>query len=126
MLAIVIQTNSFLGSHAQLWKVDDNMLKNLKGIWKSDDFWNLTTKDDLVYIENASKRKVLATSNINEVTLEDFAPGKPEQLWRKGEPDDRGYYILESSLKGLPFHKKVPRVITAISESGLEIEGNIT
>ena len=116
----------FLGSHAQLWKVDDNLLKNLKGIWKSVDLWNLKTKDDLVYIENTTKGKVLAISNNNQVILEDFVPGKPEQLWKKGEPDDKGYYILESSLEGLPSHKKVPKVIAAISETGLEIEGNIT
>ena len=101
------------------------MLTNLKGIWQSVDLWNLTTKDDLVYIENTTKKKVLAISNNNQIILEDFEAGKAEQLWKRGEPNDIGYYILESSLKGLPFHKNVPKVITAISESGLEIKGVI-
>jgi hypothetical protein len=29
--------------------------------WMSDEEWNFKTKDDLIYIENISKRKVLGT-----------------------------------------------------------------
>ena len=58
-----------------------------------------------------------ATSN-GEVILEDSEDGKDQQLWRKGEPDAEGYFTLENS--------GVPKFITAISESDLEIKGNIT
>ena len=108
----------------QLWKLDDNLLINKKGLWKSVDLWNFKTKDDgLVYIENTSKTKVLETTNDNQVILEDFEEDKAEQLWEKGEPDAKGYFILVPSLASFV---TVPKVITAISESGLEIKGIIT
>ena len=39
------------------------MLQNKGGLWKSNDLWNFTTKDNLIYIENISKTKVLGTTN---------------------------------------------------------------
>ena len=107
----------------QLWKLDDNILINKKGLWKSVDLWNFKTKDDgLIYIENMSKTKVLETTNDNQVILEDFEENKAEQLWQKGNPDEKGYFILVPSL---PSSVTVPKVITAISENDLEIKGNI-
>ena len=60
-----------------------------------------------------------ATSD-GKVIQEVFVADKAEQLWKKGKPDAEGYFTLES--------KKVlmPMVLTAISETGLEIKGNIT
>ena len=78
------------------------------------------TKDDLVYIENISTKKVLGTTNAGKVVLEDFVEGKPEQLWKKGELKSEGYFTLGNSL--------LPKVMTAISSSSLdelEIKGNI-
>jgi hypothetical protein len=99
------------------------MLKNKKGLWKSVDLWNFKTKDDdLIYIENTSKTKVLETTYDNQVILKDFEEDKAEQLWRKGEPDAKGYFILVPSL---PSSVTVPKVITAIFGSDLEIKGNI-
>ena len=72
----------------------------------------------MIYIENISKTKVLEAKNDGEVILEDFEDGNADQLWKKGESDADGYFTLENS--------KVPKVITAISKSGLEIKGNIT
>ena len=96
------------------------MLKNKAGIWKSDDLWIFKTKDnDLVYIENTSKTKVLQATSDGKVIQEVFEEGKAEQLWKKGKPMAQDYFTLES-------HSEVPKVITAISESVLEIKGNIT
>jgi hypothetical protein len=72
----------------------------------------------LIYIENTSKTKVLESTNDNKVILEDFEEDKAEQLWKIGKPDAEGFFTLESS--------ETPKFITAISESGLEIQGNIT
>ena len=95
------------------------MLKNKEGIWKSVDSWVFKPKgDDLIYIENTSKTKVLETTNDNKVILEDFEEDKAEQLWKKGKPDAEGFFALENS--------EMPKFITAISERGLEIQGNIT
>ena len=96
-------------------------LKNKQGLWKSVDMWNFKTKDDdLIYIENISKAKFLGTTIDGKVILEDFEENKAEQLWKKGVPNDEGYFTLENS--------KVPKVMTPVLSSGrkiLEIKGNI-
>ena len=65
-----------------------------------------------------SKSKVLGAETHGEVILEDFEEGNDRQLWKKGEPDAEGYFTLESC--------NMVKVMTAISESGLKIKGNIT
>ena len=80
--------------------------------------WNFTSKEDLICIENINKTKIWGTTNDSKVILENFEKGKAQQLWKKGEPNAEGYFTLENY--------GVPKVITAISESGLEITGNIT
>ena len=108
----------FFSDKNKRWKLDDNnMLINKEGIWKSNDSWVFKPKDDdLIYIENTSKTKVLETF-VNEVILADFQEDKAEQLWKKGKPDAEGFFTLENS--------KMPKFITAISESGLEIQGRV-
>ena len=84
----------------------------------SDEKWNFKAKDDLIYIENISKTKTLQANSWIDVDLEDFEEDEAEQLWKKGEPNAEGYFILENS--------SVQKVLTASSSSDLEIQGNIT
>ena len=72
----------------------------------------------MIYVENISKTKVLGATTDGKVILEDFEEHKAGQLWKKGEPDADGYFTLENS--------NVVKIITAISETGLEIKGTIT
>jgi len=104
----------------QRWKLDDNLLKNeANWIWKSVDSWTFTAKDDdLIYILNNSKTKVLRATSDGKVIQEFLVEGKADQLWKKGEPNFNGYFTLENSGE--------PKLLTAIFESGLEIKGNIT
>ena len=95
-----------------------NVLRNGDMFWTSDDVWNFKTKDDLIYIENISKAKVLGTTRGGKVIEEVFVEGKADQLWKKGKSDAEGYFTLENS--------DVSKVLTAVSESDLEIKGNIT
>ena len=84
----------------------------------SDEQWNFkTNNDDLIHIENVSKTKVLATASDGQVILEDLEEDKAEQLWKKGNPDAEGYFTLINS--------KVPKIMTAISPSVLQMKGNI-
>ena len=94
------------------------MLKNKEGVWTSVDIWNFKTNedDDLVYIENTSRNKVLEITKGGQVLLKDYKEDKIEQLWKKSEPDQKGYFSLESSVPA--------KVITATSERALEIKGN--
>ena len=93
------------------------MLQNKAKLWISEEEWNLETKGDLIYIENVSNQKVLEATSNDKVTLEDIEDGKTEQLWKKGEPNTEGYFILENC--------KVPKILTAISSSVLQMKGNI-
>merc|ERR1712226_165296 len=103
-------------SNGQRWKLDNNKkLENKEGVWTSDDLWIFKTKDDdLIYVENTSKTKVLGATSDGKVILEDFEEGKAHQLWKKGELEAEDYFTLENS--------GVPKVLTAISESSLEIK----
>ena len=69
----------------------------------------------MIYIENTSKANVLGATNDGKVIQEVIIEGKADQLWKKGKLDVGGYFTLENS--------GVPNVLTAISESSLEIKG---
>ena len=71
----------------------------------------------MFYIENTSKTTVLVATSDGIVIQEVFVEGKAEQLWTKGKSDAEGYFHLRNSYYD---------VITAVSESDLEIKGNIT
>ena len=73
-----------------------------------------TKEDDLIYIENTSKTKVLGSTSDCKVIEEVKVEGKAEQLWNKGEPDAEGYFTLQNYGE--------PKLLTAISESSLEIK----
>ena len=92
------------------------MLKDKAGLWKSVDLWLFKPKnDDLISIENTSKGKVLGATSDGKVIQEFLVEDKAYQLWKKGEPDAEGYFTLQNSGE--------PKVLTAISESSLEIKG---
>ena len=95
------------------------MLKNKAGLWKSVDSWIFKTEaENFIYIENTSKTKVLGATSDDKVIQEVFVDGKADQIWKKTKADTEGYVTLQKQME--------PKVITAISESGLEIKGNIT
>ena len=103
----------------QTWKLDDNILKNKAGLWKSVDSWIFKSKDDdVIYVENISKTRVLGATSDGKVIQEFMVEGKATQLWKKGKPDAEGYFTLQNSGE--------PKVLTAISECSLEIKGNLT
>ena len=103
----------------QRWKLDDNMLKDKAGLWKSVDPWIFKAKDDdVVYIENISKTKVFGTTSDGKVILKDLKENEDDQLWKKGEPNAEGYFTLENY--------KVSKVMTATSSTSLELKGDVT
>ena len=111
-------------SDEQLWKLDGKMLQNKKGLWKSGKTqkWKFTSKGDLIRIENIWKKKVFGTTNDISVKLENIEDNKDGQLWKKGEPDNDGYFSLKND--------KVSKFLTAVSDEWdngiLELKGNIT
>jgi len=96
--------------------------------------WIFKTRDnDDFFIENTSKTKVLgATSRVSngtgqtsdgKVILEDKSY-LGTQSWKKGELDAEDYFTLEMDYFTLE-NSGVPKVLTAISESSLEISCEI-
>ena len=95
------------------------MLKNKAGLWKSVDSWNFKTEaENFIYIENTSKTKVLVATSEDKVIEEVFVDGKADQIWKKTKADTEGYVTLQKQFD--------TKVITAISESDLEMKGNIS
>ena len=90
------------------------MLQNKDQIWVSDETWVFQNKNDLIYIENILTKKVLGFTNDGKVSLKVYEEGNADQLWKKGEADAEGYFTLRNSNF---------EVLTAISESCLEIKG---
>ena len=58
-----------------------------------------------------------------KVIQEVFVKGKADQKWYKGSLDAQGYFTL--SKKIFVDKKYLTKYLTAISEKGLEIKGNI-
>ena len=85
-------------------------------VWQSNNQWNLTTNDDgtLINIKNADTEKVLGIDDF-KVIEEDFVQCKLSQLWKKGQPNNEGYFTLQNA--------ESSKVMTAISRSSLEIKG---
>ena len=64
---------------------------------------------------HTDQAKVLEATSDDEVIQEFLVEGKGDQLWKKGEADAEGYFTLQNSGE--------LKVLTAISESSLEIKG---
>ena len=102
----------------QLWILDGVKLQDKKGLWKRGELqkWKFTSKGDLIRIENIDKKQVLGITNDGQVALENIEDDKDGQLWKKGEPDQKGYFSLKNN--------QVPKFLTFVSS--LTVEGNIT
>ena len=65
----VFKSNSLIGSQSQLWKLNNKKRLKNKGFWSSNEEWSFRTKEDLVYIENISKTKVLGATSDGKVQV---------------------------------------------------------
>ena len=104
------------------------MLNTKDGLWESSHFhlshkWTFKTKQEKWFcIEKVSSTKVLEAKTNGEVLLKEFIVGKAQQLWRKGEPDAKGYFTLENH----KVTKTGRKILTGISSGILQIKSNIT
>ena len=104
---------------AQLWKFEDEVLKSKSGtIWKPEEQWTFVTaeKDGCTgYIANSQNPDIglgLSGDSVIEVTS---YQNDTTQIWKKGEPDRKGYYTLTSVT--------TQKVLTAISDETIEVRG---
>ena len=73
-----------------------------------------TIKGRMVYLENISKTKVLATIE-EEVKLMENGQG---QNWEMGEPNKEGYFTLT--------HPSSEKALTASSNESFELKGTVS
>ena len=94
----------------QLWKLENNTLKNKEGFWKSTENWRFETEGTMVHLVNESNSKFLFVSS--DEVLESV---NKKQLWEKGSPDNEGYFTLKDVTS--------KRVLTAMCTNSLEVKG---
>ena len=100
------------------------MLHNKEEFISNAEWYFKAGKDGLIYITKLPEKKVIGITGTNWCTLENFVEDKTDQLWKKGKPDNEGYFTLENST--------VPKLITVTSSGftegtesfGFKLEGN--
>ena len=102
----------------QLWKFEGDVLKSKSGtIWKPEEQWTFVSaeKDGCTgYIANSQKDIGLGISGDSVIEVTSYQ-NDTTQIWKKGEPDRKGYYTLTSVT--------TQKVLTAISDEIIEIRG---
>ena len=89
-------------------------LINRRNLWKSNDEWNLRDEGEIFYIDNTSRKKVLAANN-DIVNEENFVQEDVRQMWVKGVTNSEGFFTM--------INPQSQKVLTAISVDSLKMEG---
>ena len=66
----------------------------LTNFWKPNEKWKLKPDGNFVYVEKILDKKVLGITDGNNRVEEVFPQNTAKQLWKKGEVNDEGYFIL--------------------------------
>ena len=99
-----------------MWKFEGEVLKSKSGIiWKPDEQWTFVPEESSSkgYIAN-TKDTTLGISGDSVIEVTSYQ-NDTTQIWKKGEPDEKGYFTLTSV--------KTQKVLTAISDEIIEIRG---
>ena len=91
-------------------------MKSKSGIiWKPDEQWTFVPEESSSkgYIAN-TKDTTLGISGDSVIEVTSYQ-NDTTQIWKKGEPDEKGYFTLTSV--------KTQKVLTAISDEIIEIRG---
>ena len=89
-------------------------LINKEGLWTSDDEWEVIEREDTnIYIANCSNHGRVLSTKKNAVKEKVIVEDDLGQVWKKGVPNNEGYFTLTSVTS--------PKVLTANSAKKLEI-----
>ena len=86
----------------------------MTNFWKPNEKWNLKSSENSFYVENALDKKVLEITDGNTKIGEAFPQSTTKQLWKKGEVNKEGYFILTNLSS--------KQILTANSLGGFEIK----
>ena len=106
----------------KFWKIEGNNLVNKDEDWKPKEEWNIKRAkgSTLKKIENQNNQKVLEIPENNKdgnLAEQDYNKNTEGQLWKKGIPDDNGYFTLKN--------KKSSEFLAADSDSGFKVKGKV-
>ena len=97
--------------------MNGSKLINKEGLWTSNDDWQVLEKEDTkICIVNLSKHKVLSAKH-NSVKVKVLEQDNLGQIWKKGVPNNEGYFTLTSVTS--------PKVLTASPAKELEVRAII-
>ena len=80
LIVKVQNRDSFNMILAQLWTIDESILKNKANIWQSSDKWNFKSNGKNIMIENESKQKVMTLKDDNTVGEETLVKKGDKQM----------------------------------------------
>ena len=95
---------------------ENGTLKNRGNTWQPDGNWiftNATEKnlqnEKWIRIKNKVDNKTLVGFGSKAIANETFVEGRHIQLWKRGQPNKKGYYSLQNSesLKFLTAHTEI-------------------
>ena len=79
LIVKVQNRDSFNMILAQLWTIDETILKNKSNIWQSSE-WNFKSNGKNIMIENVSKQKVMTLKDDNTVGEETLVKKGDKQM----------------------------------------------
>ena len=89
-------------------------LINKEGLWTSNDEWEVIEREDTnIYIANRSNHGRVLSTKQNAVMEKVLVEDDLGQVWKKGVPNNEGYFTLTSV--------KSPKVLTASPAKKLEV-----
>ena len=99
---------------AKLWQTNDSH------IWKfpthDSNYFRIEKSEKSEKSENYTKKAILGTLNDDKVKEQKLS-SSPQQLWRKGEGDNEGFFTLINSASN--------KILTAKSDNSLHVKHNI-
>ena len=66
----------------------------MTNLWKPNEKWKLKPDGNFFYVEKILEKKVLGITDGNTRVEEVFPQNTAKQLWKKGEVNKEGYFIL--------------------------------
>ena len=83
---------------------ENGTLKNRGNTWQPDGIWIFTNaseknmqSENWIRIKNKVDNKTLVGFGSKAIANETFVEGRHIQLWKRGQPDNEGYYTLQNS-----------------------------
>ena len=90
-------------------------MKNNANLWTSNDQFEVEFENGYILIRNNTNLKVLTVHNEPDLIEQNYDKDEEDQLWIKEDSHIDGFFTLKNL--------KWDKYLTAVSESGLQVQG---